>query len=88
MQNCPAQKKLNWLRSNIIGVAGNHKEFDSPFGKRSVTYADSTATARCLHFVEDYIITNVLPFYGINSFSFFFNLVLSIDRLLPLSLLM
>ncbi|CAO2830799.1 unnamed protein product [Amaranthus hypochondriacus] len=62
MQNCPAQKKLNWLRSNIIG--GVDKQFDSPFGKRSITYADSTATARSLLFVEDYIITNVLPFYG------------------------
>lgn len=76
MQNCPAQKKLNWLRSNIIG--GVDKQFDSPFGKRSITYADSTATARSLLFVEDYIITNVLPFYGICSFSFFFNEVLFI----------
>jgi len=37
------EKKLSWLRSQIIG---SNAEFNSPFGKRRITYADSTATAR------------------------------------------
>ncbi|XVF14904.1 hypothetical protein REPUB_Repub09cG0100600 [Reevesia pubescens] len=54
-------KKLCWLRSQIIG---GDAEFDSPFGTRKLTYADHTASGRCLHYIEDFIITNVLPFYG------------------------
>ncbi|XP_021714213.1 uncharacterized protein LOC110682238 [Chenopodium quinoa] len=67
MEGCPKQKsdKLSWVRSQIIGGgSGGGAEFESPFGKRGITYADTTATARSLHFIEDYIITNVLPFYG------------------------
>lgn len=56
-----ADKKLAWLRSQIIG---GDVEFDTPFGKRRLTYADHTASGRCLHYIENYIITNVLPFYG------------------------
>lgn len=56
-----SEKKLSWLRSQIIG---GDVEFDSPFGKRRLTYADHTASGRCLHYIEDYIIDNVLPFYG------------------------
>lgn len=53
--------KLVWLRSQIIGGLG---EIHTPFGIRKLTYADHTASGRCLHYVEDYIIKNVLPFYG------------------------
>ncbi|GFY91396.1 hypothetical protein Acr_07g0015920 [Actinidia rufa] len=56
-----ADKKLSWLRSQIIG---GDMEFDSPFGKRRLTYADHTASGRGLKFIEDYIMNNVLPFYG------------------------
>ncbi|KAJ0041533.1 hypothetical protein Pint_27257 [Pistacia integerrima] len=56
-----SEKKLSWLRSQIIG---GDVEFDSPFGKRRLTYADHTASGRCLHYIEDHIIDNVLPFYG------------------------
>ncbi|KAA8550099.1 hypothetical protein F0562_001783 [Nyssa sinensis] len=55
------EKKLAWLRSQVIG---SNVEFDTPFGKRMLTYADYTASGRCLHYVENYIINNVLPFYG------------------------
>ncbi|KAL8168225.1 hypothetical protein V2J09_009724 [Rumex salicifolius] len=54
-------EKLAWLHDDVIG---RDLEFESPFGKRRVIYADTTATGRCLHFVEDYIKNNVLPFYG------------------------
>nr|XP_043639337.1 uncharacterized protein LOC122610410 [Erigeron canadensis] len=56
-----AHRKLNWLRSQTIG---NSAEIYTPFGKRKLTYADHTASGRCLLYIEDYIIRNVLPFYG------------------------
>lgn len=55
------ENKLSWLRSQIIG---ENVDFESPFGKRRMTYADHTASGRCLHYIENYIINNVLPFYG------------------------
>ncbi|KAJ9564717.1 hypothetical protein OSB04_000683 [Centaurea solstitialis] len=53
--------KLRWLRSQIIGGMA---EIQTPFGKRKLTYADHTASGRCLQYIEYYIIQNVLPFYG------------------------
>ncbi|XP_024974799.1 uncharacterized protein LOC112512903 [Cynara cardunculus var. scolymus] len=53
--------KLRWLRSQIIGGMA---EISTPFGRRKLTYADHTATGRCLQYIEDYIIQTVLPFYG------------------------
>ncbi|KDP42628.1 hypothetical protein JCGZ_24402 [Jatropha curcas] len=55
------EKRLAWLRSQIVG---NGVEFDSPFGKRTLTYADHTASGKSLHYIENFIIDNVLPFYG------------------------
>ena len=55
------EKKLSWLRSQIIG---ENVDFESPFGKRRLTYADHTASGRSLQYIENYIINNVLPFYG------------------------
>ncbi|CAN4081098.1 unnamed protein product [Withania somnifera] len=56
-----AEKKLSWLRSQIIG---ENVDFETPFGKRRLTYADHTASGRSLRYIENYIINNVLPFYG------------------------
>ncbi|KAF0920209.1 hypothetical protein E2562_034022 [Oryza meyeriana var. granulata] len=53
--------KLAWLRSQVIGAEA---EFASPFGTRRVTYADHTASGRCLRFVEEFVQRNVLPYYG------------------------
>ncbi|KAI3754423.1 hypothetical protein L1987_54206 [Smallanthus sonchifolius] len=53
--------KLRWLRSQIIG---GFAEIQTPFGTRKLTYADHTASGRCLRYIEDYIIETVLPFYG------------------------
>ncbi|CAL2257362.1 unnamed protein product [Prunus armeniaca] len=53
--------RLSWLRSQVIGAAA---EFDSPFGKRRLTYADHTASGRSLLYIENFILNNVLPFYG------------------------
>ena len=59
--DAPADCKLRWLRSQIIGGTA---EIQTPFGKRKLTYADHTAYGRCLQYIEDYIIKTVLPFYG------------------------
>ncbi|XP_038881873.1 probable cysteine desulfurase [Benincasa hispida] len=56
-----AEERLAWLRSQIIG---GEAEFDSPFGKRRMCYADHTASGRSLRYIEDFILRNVLPFYG------------------------
>lgn len=56
------EEKLCWLRSQIIG---NDLEFDSPFGRRLLVYADHTASGRSLHYSENFITNHLLPFYGI-----------------------
>ncbi|XP_047056764.1 uncharacterized protein LOC124663053 [Lolium rigidum] len=60
-RNDDPEVKLEWLRSQIIGAEA---EFSSPFGTRRVTYADHTASGRCLQFVEEFVQRNVLPYYG------------------------
>ena len=55
------EEKCTWLRAQLVG---DDVEFDTPFGKRHLTYADHTASGRCLHHIENYIVENVLPFYG------------------------
>lgn len=45
-------------------VVGSEDAVPGPFGPRRVTYADYTASARSLTFIEDYISDVVLPLYG------------------------
>lgn len=59
--NDSTKKKLRWLRSQIIGASA---EFETPFGRRHLTYADHTASGRPLHYIENYVTTKLLPFYG------------------------
>ena len=40
------------LRNQIVGIDST---FDTPFGKRIMTYCDYTASGRCLRFIEEYI---------------------------------
>ena len=56
-----AEERMVWLRCQIIG---RDAEFNSPFGERRVCYADHTASGRSLRFIENFILQNVLPFYG------------------------
>ncbi|KAM0939921.1 putative cysteine desulfurase [Dioscorea sansibarensis] len=60
-QNNSSEERIEWLQSQVIG---NQIEFDTPFGKRTLTYADHTASGRSLKFIEDYIVDKVLPSYG------------------------
>ncbi|XP_078156509.1 uncharacterized protein LOC144552334 [Carex rostrata] len=66
MEDKPSKKKnvedrIAWLQSQLIGKG---LEFETPFGKRRLTYADHTASGQCLKYIENYIIQEVLPFYG------------------------
>nr|XP_029118404.1 uncharacterized protein LOC105038686 [Elaeis guineensis] len=56
-----AEERTAWLRSQLIGSG---LEFNTPFGKRLLTYADHTASGRCLQYIENYIIQELLPSYG------------------------
>ncbi|XP_006663876.3 probable cysteine desulfurase [Oryza brachyantha] len=56
-----AEKRVEWLRSQLIG---KDVEFDTPFGRRVLTYADQTASGRSLRYIEEYLVKEVLPFYG------------------------
>ena len=55
------ESKIRWLASQVVGA---DSEFCSPFGRRRITYCDHTATGRFLRFIEEYLMTEVLPFYG------------------------
>jgi selenocysteine lyase/cysteine desulfurase len=46
------------------GVIGEGELLDGPFGPRRMTYADYTASARSLDFIEDFIRAEVLPRYA------------------------
>ena len=49
------------IRDSVIG---KDTAVDTPYGRRRVTYADYTASGRCLSFIEDYLRDQVLPLYA------------------------
>lgn len=58
----PAREHLlETIRDNIIG---DDHAIDTPFGLRRVTYADYTASGRCLRFIEEFIQREVMPLYA------------------------
>ncbi|CAO2152213.1 unnamed protein product [Urochloa humidicola] len=56
-----AEERVEWMRSQLVG---GDAEFETPFGRRALLYADHTASGRSLRYIEDYILDHVLPFYG------------------------
>jgi selenocysteine lyase/cysteine desulfurase len=46
------------------GLIGKGAQIDTPFGKRKLVYADYVASGRALMQVEQFILTQVLPFYA------------------------
>jgi selenocysteine lyase/cysteine desulfurase len=52
---------IETVRASVIGA---DNVVPGPFGPRRVTYADYTASARSLSFIEDYIREVVLPLYA------------------------
>lgn len=55
------QSIVEQIRESIIGA---RNEIEGPFGQRLVTYADYTASGRCLSFIEDFIRDHVMPYYA------------------------
>lgn len=58
--NTPVPAALTRLRAGIIGRTAS---FTSPFGERVLVHADNASSCRPLQPLEDYIGTNVSPWY-------------------------
>jgi selenocysteine lyase/cysteine desulfurase len=61
LDGVPTDRLMNRIRRSAIG---DDVELDGPFGPRRLVYADYTASARALSFVEDAIRDRVLPMYA------------------------
>ncbi len=55
---------LGGVENIAQGLIGKGVEFDTPFGKRKLVYADYVASGRALAQIESFILTEVLPFYA------------------------
>ncbi|MGF1724757.1 aminotransferase class V-fold PLP-dependent enzyme [Photobacterium nomapromontoriensis] len=52
---------MDFLRQSVIG---EHWPIETPFGIKPLVYADHTASGRSLNFIEQFIQSKVMPFYG------------------------
>ena len=54
----------NYFHTLFTSSIGNDVTFNSPFGKKSIVYADFTASGRGLYEIEKFISSQILPFYA------------------------
>ena len=54
----------NFIQQIRDAIIGDYAAIDTPFGVRPLIYADYTASGRSLSFIEDFIRTDVLPYYA------------------------
>ncbi|XP_059483305.1 uncharacterized protein LOC132201285 [Neocloeon triangulifer] len=54
-------KLIQYIDQNVVG---KDTTFNGPYGGRKVVYCDYTASGRSLSFIEQFILSEVLPCYG------------------------
>ena len=54
----------NRLRRMASELVGNDARIAGPFGSKQLVYADYVASGRALTSVEQFILSNVLPYYA------------------------
>ena len=69
LQFSQAKNQLPETKNQLIkrvrdGLIGKNTQIATPFGLRTLTYADYTASGRSLQFIEDAMLHYVLPFYA------------------------
>eukprot|EP01029_Cantina_marsupialis_P013154 TRINITY_DN291427_c0_g3_i1.p1 TRINITY_DN291427_c0_g3~~TRINITY_DN291427_c0_g3_i1.p1 ORF type:complete len:601 (-),score=185.31 TRINITY_DN291427_c0_g3_i1:747-2549(-) len=56
-----SHKIVDVLNDNVVG---NDNAIETPYGVRRVTYADYTASGRCVDFIEKFLLREVMPLYA------------------------
>ena len=56
-----SEKYFSKFRNNIIGI---NQEFDSPYGKKKIIYADWIASGRLYEPIEKTLYNNFYPWVG------------------------
>ncbi|MFU8806780.1 MAG: aminotransferase class V-fold PLP-dependent enzyme, partial [Bradymonadaceae bacterium] len=58
------ESRLRLVENIRSAIIGDDRVLEGPYGPRRLTYADYTASGRCLSFIEDYIRHEVMPLYA------------------------
>ncbi|WP_458792787.1 aminotransferase class V-fold PLP-dependent enzyme [Yoonia sp. MH D7] len=74
MTSTPSQSPFDRFRASLVtedivgdlahGLIGHQALIDGPLGKKPLIYADYVASGRALRQIEDFVLTELLPFYA------------------------